>query len=160
MIGAGTAAAPRRLPTKPTKTIHFQTLNECMCERTSERRSKEKYKDVAICSPPSVLWLLHSGCAVPSLLAAHSRGDQLFKPISTLVLHLAPDSSHASRRRKSTQRGEKRLIDIHSPPAFLPQTAFLLVDQGLPLNPPNHGRCETWSRFPVCPSPATARMAF
>jgi hypothetical protein len=71
MIGAGTAAAPRKLPTKPPKTIHFQPLNECMCERTSECRGKEKYEDVAICSPPNVLWSLHSGCAVPSLLSGN-----------------------------------------------------------------------------------------
>jgi hypothetical protein len=101
-----------------------------------------------------------SGCTVPS--QSNSRacgGHQLFNPSPPLR-----SISHQIRRmqddsRKSTQRGEKRLIGTHSPAVFFPHTALLLVDQGPPLNPPNHGRCETGKRFLVRLSPATGKVA-
>jgi hypothetical protein len=108
ITGAGTAAQ-LALTIRPPITINFHPLNECMFERASV--VGERYKKIKI------LRYVRRDCKlcyehfIPDVSKANQKQrpwrSPTLKRITTHALHCAPDSLHARRPRKSTQRGEK-----------------------------------------------------
>jgi hypothetical protein len=112
---------PRRLvcyqPSLQKPNMSNLLTNACVSELASVV-VKKKDEDVAICSPSGVLWLLHSGCAIPTSLS----GNIAVATVSLTHLHpCAPSCTRFVACLSNTQVHAKRrkTTDRHTQPTGL-----------------------------------------
>lgn len=130
--------------------------SECRCKEIQKDKISRCFRsDRRVCYDCFMSGCMIQGKPAAALAVATNSLTHLYPCASSRTRFVASQTAtqgHAKRRKTTDQH--------HSPPAFFPHIAIWIADQGPSLSAPNHGTCRTGNRFLVCPSPATARMAF